>query len=272
MSPHQPGAPAAAWNAELYDSKHSFVWERGADLIGLLKPGSGERILDLGCGTGHLSAKIAESGARVMGVDSSPEMIREAQGNYPDLVFRVADARDFSFEEPFDAVFSNAALHWIKEAERVAECVGKALKPGGRFVAEFGGNGNVENLVNAFHCSLEKMGCGNGPNPWYFPSVGEYSSLLERHGLEVTFAILFDRPTPLEDAGNGMRNWIKMFAGSFLAAVPPERHEEFIQNVEYLLRPKFFRDGRWIVDYRRLRVIARKISTEKNFIFPFPKQ
>lgn len=258
MSFIQSSAQLTSWNAELYDSKHSFVWERGADLIELLKPAAGERILDLGCGTGHLAAKIAESGAQVTGIDSSPEMIREAQENYPASEFHIADARDFSFEEPFDAVFSNAALHWIKEAERVVKCIGKALKPGGRFVAEFGGKGNVENLVNAFHHSLEKMGCKNSPNPWYFPSVGEYSSLLERHGLEVTFAILFDRPTPLEDAGSGMRNWIKMFAGSFLAAVPLERREEFIQNAEHLLHPKLFRDGGWIADYRRLRVIARR--------------
>ncbi|HEX5481893.1 MAG TPA: methyltransferase domain-containing protein [Terriglobia bacterium] len=258
MTPRQPSAQATAWNAGLYDSKHSFVWERGADLIELLKPAFGERILDLGCGTGHLTANIAESGAHVVGIDSSPEMIREAREHYPAIEFRIADARDFSFEEPFDAAFSNAALHWIKEAERVVQCLGKALKPGGRFVAELGGKGNVRELVNAFRRSLETMGYEKDPNPWYFPSVAEYSSLLERYGLEMTFAVLFNRPTLLEDGSNGMRNWINMFAASFLASVPPARNEEFIQNVEHLLRPRLFQDGRWIADYKRLRVIARK--------------
>lgn len=260
MNPPQPSAQATSWNAGLYDSKHSFVWERGADLIELLKPAAGERILDLGCGTGHLTAKIAESGAHLIGIDSSPEMIREAWENYPDIEFRIADARDFSFEDRFDAAFSNAALHWIKEAERVVQCVANALKPGGRFVAELGGKGNVREMLNAFRGALEKMGCKRYLNPWYFPSVAEYSSLLEHHGLEVTFAVLFDRPTPLEDSGNGMRNWIEMFAGEFLAAAPEGKREEFIQEVESQLRPKLFRDGSWIADYRRLRVVARKTS------------
>ncbi len=255
-------AGVATWNPELYDARHSFVWQRGADLIDLLNPQAGERILDLGCGTGHLTAQIAARGAEVMGIDSSTEMIEEARKHYPTLEFRVADARDFSLGQPVDAVFSNAALHWIQQAERVASCVWKALRLGGRFVAEFGGKGNVQRLVNAFYRSLEALNVNpeKDPNPWYFPSVGEYSSILERQGFDVTFAVLFDRLTPLEEGEDGMRNWIRMFAGVFLAAVPAKGQGRFLEGVESMLRPDLFHDGTWHVDYRRLRVVARKAS------------
>lgn len=249
------------WDPNLYDTKHSFVWERGAELIDLLAPAAGERILDLGCGTGHLTAKIAAFDSETIGIDSSPAMIAEASRNYPALHFEVADARDFWFDRPFDAIFSNAALHWITEPERVVESVHEALKPGGRFVAEFGGKGNVQALVQAFYDSLQLLGRASTEvkNPWYFPGIAEYSSLLESHGFEVVFATLFDRPTPLDQGQEGMRNWITMFAGAFCAAIPPERRDAFVRRVEQLLQPSLFRDGGWYVDYRRLRIVARKI-------------
>ncbi|MGH9404147.1 MAG: class I SAM-dependent methyltransferase [Terriglobia bacterium] len=249
------------WNAQLYDTKHAFVWQFGADLLELLKPERGERILDIGCGTGHLTAKIAAAGAQVIGLDSSRSMIEEARKNYPDLRFTVADSRDFHFDEPFDAVFSNAALHWVTEARSVVECVRAALKPGGRFVAEFGGKGNVEKLVSGFYAALDSIGCHpkRDPNPWYFPGISEYSALLEQNGLEVTFAALFDRPTPLDDGEAGMRNWIKMFAGSFYSHVPPQKQDAFVENVERILRPVLFQEGSWRLDCRRLRIVARKL-------------
>src|SRR5262249_56540999 len=128
---------------------HSFVWKHGAALIEVLAPRPGERILDLGCGTGHLTAQIAEAGAEVIGIDSSPGMIAEARRLYPHVRFEVADARDFALDAGFDAAFSNAVLHWIKEPERAIACVRRALKPGGRFVAEFGGRGDVRAIVAA---------------------------------------------------------------------------------------------------------------------------
>src|SRR5260221_6945847 len=121
----------AEWNAGLYEDKHSFVWEYGKALLDLLAARSGERILDLGCGTGHLTDRIAAAGAEVVGIDSSPAMVEQARRSYPPLRFEVGDARDFSFPEPFDAVFSNAVLHWITEPERVLACVQRALRPGG---------------------------------------------------------------------------------------------------------------------------------------------
>jgi trans-aconitate methyltransferase len=251
---------SSQWDAELYDSKHAFVWERAAEVLSLLGASLGEAILDLGCGTGHLTSRIASSGARVVGIDSSPEMIEEARKNYPELTFSVADAREFDLGEAFDGVFSNAVLHWVKEADRVIQSVWNALKPGGRFVAEFGGKGNVRKLVDGFYRALEKMGAASDgrPNPWYFPSVGEYSVLLEKHGFDVTFAKLFERFTALEDGERGLRNWIRMFGGVFCSALSQEKQEQFIQESEDVLRPALYRDGAWFLDYRRLQVVARK--------------
>ena len=253
---------AEPWNPRLYDSKHAFVWRRGEEVFELLHPAPGERILDLGCGTGHLAAKIAASGAQTTGMDSSRSMIEDARRNYPAIQFLVADARDFHFEEPFDAVFSNAALHWVPEARGVAECVHSALKPGGRFVAEFGGKGNVETVVRGFYGALEALGARprKDPNPWYFPGIAEYSAILEQSGLEVAFAALIDRPTRLEDGENGLRNWIEMFAGSFRAAAPPGKQEAFVEEAERLLRPRLLQNGVWTLDCRRLRVSARKVN------------
>ncbi|MGI8989867.1 MAG: class I SAM-dependent methyltransferase [Bryobacteraceae bacterium] len=238
------------WDVERYEARHSYVWEYGSSLIEVLKPESGERILDVGCGTGRLTAKLAESGATVLGLDSDPGMIAQARINFPQLRFQLANGADFAVPEPFDAVFSNAALHWIREPERVIACIAKALRTGGRFVAEFGGKGNVQAVVAAMAEAMP-----GAKSPWYFPSIGEYAPLLERHGLEVVSARLFDRPTPL-DGEDGMRDWLRMFAASFFDGVAMERRESRLREVETVLRPKLHRDGKWVVDYKRLRVVA----------------
>lgn len=243
------------WDAKLYDDKHSFVWRHGASLVELLAPRPGERILDLGCGTGHLTAQIAAAEASVLGVDSSPPMIEEARKHFPDLHFEVHDARQLAFTDQFDAVFSNAVLHWIVEAESVVQGVARALRPGGRFVTEFGGTRNVQAIQAALQDGLRQLGVERIESPWYYPSIGEYTGLLERAGLEVTFATLFDRPTPLAGA-DGLRHWLEMFGGRFLEQVPPERREEFFRWVEAALRPVLWREGAWFADYRRLRVVA----------------
>jgi trans-aconitate methyltransferase len=178
---------------------------------------------------------------------------------YPRLEFVQGDARDFTFSEPFDAVFSNAVLHWVWPPWAVIRCVRDALKPAGRFVAEFGGRGNVRAIVAALQAATERVGMPPAKPPWYFPGVAEYACLLEATRLEVTFAALFDRPTPLQGE-NGLRDWVKMFAGSVLAAVPAERREEFLRAVEDVARPELFRDGVWFTDYRRLRVVAVRVE------------
>lgn len=248
------------WNAELYDSKHSFISELAADLVELLSPKRGQCILDLGCGTGHLTYKIASKGAAVIGIDSAPTMIEQALQNYPQIDFSVVDGRNLPFTEQFDAVFSNAVLHWIKQAEEVIIGINKALKPDGRFVAEFGGKGNVKAIVTAIYNALQKAGypADAALNPWYFPSIGEYGSLLEKHGLQLTFATLFERPTPLEDGEQGMQNWLKMFANSFFNGLSVDAQTSILTDIENQLRPTLYKNGTWFADYRRLRVIAIK--------------
>jgi trans-aconitate methyltransferase len=246
------------WNARLYDDKHSFVWKQASDLVELLGPQPGESILDIGCGTGHLTGKLAQAGAAVVGIDRSPEMVAEARRNYPSLAFEVADARELTYADRFDAVFSNAVLHWISEAGAVVRGVARALKPGGRFVAEFGGKGNIKILQGALIEGVATLTGERVESPWYFPSVAEYAGLLEGHGLEVGFATLFDRPTPLEGE-NGLRHWVEMFGGPFLARIPLERREMFFQLVEDQLRPVLRKDGVWCADYRRIRVLARQL-------------
>jgi trans-aconitate methyltransferase len=244
-----------SWDAEQYEGRHSFVWRLGAGVVDLLAPQSGERILDIGCGTGQLTAEIANKGAQVVGLDNSANMIGQARQNYPGLTFALADAGNFRFDEPFDAVFSNAALHWVKLADAAAESIAGALRSGGRFVAEFGGHGNTRSILSALRAAL-------GPEsdlrcPWYYPSIGEYASLLERHGLQVHQAELFDRPTPLEGE-NGMEGWLRMFCGSFFKDMPAGDAVAKMREVVDLLRPERYRDGVWTVDYRRLRVLAIK--------------
>ncbi len=245
------------WDSGLYDEKHSFVWKHGASLIELLAPQPGERILDLGCGTGHLTAKLAEAGCEVIGIDSSSPMVEEARRLYPRVRFEVADARDFAFDDAFDAVFSNAVLHWVKEPEKAIACVQRALEPGGRFVAEFGGRGNVQTIVSALDAASRAIGLGPWEHPWYYPGIGEYAPLLERTGLEVTHAFLFDRPTLLEGE-EGLRHWVEMFVGGLLDQVRLADHEEFFRHVEDVARPTLYRDGKWFADYRRLRIVARR--------------
>ena len=247
------------WNATQYDTQHSYVWKHGVGVVELLAPQPGERILDIGCGTGHLTAQIAQMGATVVGIDNAPSMIEAAKQSYPGLHFEVANGADFHFEKPFEAVFSNAALHWIHPPAGVVACVAAALQPGGRFVAEFGGKGNIAAILDALYPALEAIGLDPRPlNPWYFPSIAEYASLLEQHGLAVTFAWLFDRPTLVDGGEAGLRQWLTMFCQVFLAAVPPGQRDGVMEHVERLLRPKLFKDGVWIADYRRLRVVALK--------------
>jgi SAM-dependent methyltransferase len=169
------------------------------------------------------------------------------------------DARRLVFPEKFDAVFSNATLHWIKEPERAVQSIAGVLRPGGRFVAEFGGKGNIAALLAAVQRAWPKAGLPQPvPSPWYYPSLAEYASLLEKHGLEVTYGLLFDRPTPLEDGERGLRNWLEMFGGVIMEKLPKDHKERLLREVQSEARPSLYRDGRWVLDYRRLRVVARK--------------
>lgn len=248
------------WDTSLYQSKHHFVWQYGESLIELLAPQADEYILDLGCGTGQLTDKIANTGANVRGIDASASMIEQAQRNYPYLTFEVKDARDFEIDPRLDAVFSNAVLHWIKEADSVIKCVSNSLKTGGRFVAEFGGKGNIQAINRSLFNVLESMGYGDyqAKNPCHFPSIGEYTTKLENQGLDVTYAVLFSRPTPLEGGKDGLANWLKMFTNWVLMELSSTEQKEVINRVETQLQPLLYQGDQWFADYRRIRIIAYK--------------
>lgn len=246
-----------AWNPELYEARHSFVWQLGQGILELLRPRNGERILDLGCGTGQLTHQIAESGADVTGLDSSPDMIGQARQNYPALHFVLADAAYVQFKQEFDAVFSNAALHWMLEAQQVARSMAEALKPGGRLVAEFGGKGNIAHIETALQV-LTKYYEGPRPTPkTYFPSIPQYTRILEDAGFEVRMAHLFDRPTPL-DGEQGMENWLRQFSWYNFEPLPPGKRDLALADVVELLRRSQCREGQWFADYARLRIVAIK--------------
>jgi trans-aconitate methyltransferase len=243
------------WDSALYDDRHSFVWKKSEDLIDLLDPQPTERILDLGCGTGHLTAQIAERSHEVIGLDSSPSMIALARQNYPRLKFILADARTFIFDEPFDKVFSNAALHWIPDPGQAIAGVASALKPGGRFVLEMGARGNIASIVEALIAVLKEAGLPAN-NPWYFPSAAQYASLLEARNFEVRALWTIERWNKLEHPEKGLREWLEMFAGAWFESVPAGDRHRLIAKIESRLRPTLFRDGAWWADYRRLRIVA----------------
>ena len=249
-------ADANQWDPDDYDERHSFVYERSVDLLEVLDPQPGERVLDLGCGTGHLTHDIAERGADAVGIDADPEMIAQARETYPDLDFRLADAREFTLESAVEAVFSNAALHWIPgvDQDAVLARVADALAADGRFVAELGGHGNVASITSALEAELTARG-HDFEHPWYFPSTGAYASRLEQAGFEVQNVRLFDRPTTLAGE-DGLRNWIEMFGDSFFEGVSDEECEAILDGVAGRLRESHYDGEDWTADYRRLRVRA----------------
>lgn len=227
-------------------------------IMSLLKPLPGERILDLGCGYGGYSAEMAAAGAIPTGIDFSEEMVSQARRRYPDLDFQVEDAHTYRTDVRFDAVFSNAALHWMKDAPAVALSIWHALRPGGRFVAEFAGSGNIAALTSAIKQALESHGYAwEGRNSWYHPTIGEYASLLEQTGFRVMSAQHFDRPTPLK-AASGVRFWLDNFAHYFFADVSPADLASIYQAIEEQVKPLLYKKGQWLLDTSRIRVVAIK--------------
>jgi trans-aconitate methyltransferase len=247
------------WNADSYTRKHAFVFEYGAGLVDVLAPRPGEMILDLGCGSGELAGEIAGRGARVVGLDASADMLAKARRQFPALDFRLGDAASFAVPERFDAIFSNATLHWVPAAEAAIGQMYAHLKPGGRLVAEMGGRGNVDQIVGAVLRQLQRRGYSlAAAHWWYFPTVGEYAGLLEKQGFRVRLAQHFDRPTALADPETGLVDWIEQFGTHFFAEVSAADHAAILAAVNAELRPVLWQNGQWLADYKRLRIVAEK--------------
>jgi len=247
---------ADAWNADRYEANARFVSDLGQGVLDWLAPQPGERILDLGCGDGALTEKLISAGADVVGVDASPDMIAGAKARGIDA--HVVDGHALAFSSEFDAVFSNAALHWMKQPDAVISGVAKALKPGGRFVAEFGGHGNVAAIRTALSSVIEaRTGIKSAPDAiWYFPSAAEHKARLEAAGFLVQQITLIPRPTPIP---SDMGAWMETLAAPVLASVKDETLRTSIRDeAQDLLRPALCdSDGNWTADYMRLRFEAR---------------
>jgi SAM-dependent methyltransferase len=254
-SPQSPRLQS--WNAASYAANAHFVPALGQPALDLLQPQPRERILDLGCGDGILTEKLVALGAKVMGIDSSADMIAAARRRGIDA--RSMDARSLTFENEFDAVFSNAALHWVKD-DPEAPIAGafRALVPGGRFVGEMGGHGCVSAITVALMVALERRGIPDVTSwiPWYFPTADEYETRLRRAGFVPQSVQLIPRPTPLP---TGMRGWLETFANPFCGALAHNERNDFLDEVTALLKPVLCdSQGRWTADYMRLRFAAIK--------------
>lgn len=250
------GVTEQRWDPERYRRNASFVPELGREVLEWLMPVRGERILDLGCGDGALTAVLAQI-CTVVGVDRSAEQVEAARRRGLDVL--LVDGTQLAFDAEFDAVFSNAALHWMRDADAVIAGVWRSLKPGGRFVAEMGGAGNVAAVITALERVLQRRGADTrATNPWYFPSPEEYRAKLARHGFTVTRMQLLPRPTLLPGP---LSDWLDTFAESFLALVPGEDRQAVKAEVEDALRDLLFDAQRgWTADYVRLRFAAVKPS------------
>lgn len=250
-------APAQEWNSTRYAENARFVSDLGQPVFDLLNPQPGERILDLGCGDGALTEKLVAAGAKVVGVDSSSDMVAAAKGRGLDA--RLVDAYDLNLQAEFDAVFSNAAMHWMKrDPNAVIRGVYRALKPGGRFVSEMGGFGCVAAITVALCATVKRFGVENPADliPWYFPDPAEYRQRLESGGFRVDYIALIPRPTPLP---TGMRGWLETFAIPFTNSLPQEQRAVYLDAVTEQLKPVLCDSrGDWNADYMRLRFLATK--------------
>ncbi|MBT6202702.1 MAG: class I SAM-dependent methyltransferase [Alphaproteobacteria bacterium] len=242
-----------SWDAAGYQKNAGFVPVLGKPVLDLLSPVAGERVLDLGCGHGTLTKEIVAAGCDVVGIDQSQEMVTAASEQGLDA--HVMDATTLTFQNEFDAVFSNAVLHWVKGANAAISGVARALKPGGRFVGEFGGHGNMAAVVTALAAVLDKREVDiETVNPWFYPTPDNYRSRLEAAGFTVDSIALITRPTPLP---TGMAGWLGTFAGLFFAALPEADRLAARDETIDLLRHSLCDDqGNWTADYVRLRFSA----------------
>lgn len=244
------------WDSTLYDKKHDFVAEYGKGLLEFVPQNAKQTILDLGCGTGTLTAQLAKLCNKVVGMDASQSMIDKAKEEFSKLEFKVCDALALPFEGEFDVVFSNAVFHWIRDHDVLLKNIHKALKPQGVLVCEFGASGNIAAIENAFAETCHNLGYGYEAK-FNFPTVEDFGDLLEKRGFVIDRIYDYDRPTALKDGEQGLVNWMKQFFVSELEVMPGQIQAMVFEKVEGLTRETLWNGEEWVADYRRLRAIAR---------------
>lgn len=245
------------WDSKLYAQKHGFVAKYGAELVDLIPCDPQQSILDLGCGVGTLTESLAGRGGRILGVDSSPDMVRQAKELHPELAFAVQDALTLPYCEEWDVIFSNAVFHWIHDHKKLLERIRRALKPNGLLVCEFGAAGNIAVVEAALRQALAGQG-GGYSSKFCFPDAPGFSALAESAGFTVESAYEFDRPTPLQEGEKGLYYWARQFYREELETLPEAGQEAVLHELEELARERLYNGKEWVVDYRRLRFVARR--------------
>ncbi len=255
---------AVGWDAEAYGTTFAVITSLGTGVLELLAPEPGEHIVDLGCGTGEHAARLAAAGAHVVGIDADKGMLARAAALHPELELRRVDAHrlspaDLPWRRPADAVVSSAALHWMTRPREVALAVYGVLRPGGRFVAEMGAHRNIATVEGAIRQARAELGHDpHVPSPWYFPTAGQYASLLEDTGFRIGLLAQFDRPTPLGAAPEALTEWMRVFGSSLVADLSAAELSAAGARVADLTRDQLWRDGQWWADYVRLRFVAHR--------------
>jgi len=243
------------WNADNYNKHADFASNLAFPVVALLNPQENERILDLGCGDGTLAVEIEKFSTKVVAVDLSESMVEKTKEK--SIEAYIMSATELPYENEFNAVFSNAVLHWVKEPEIAIRKISNALKTNGRFIAEFGGYGNIKYLTDAMQEVFDKnKEYGEFNNPWYFPKDTDYKQMLEANGFEVEYIELIPRPTKIDD----ITNWLDIFANGIVSHLTEEQQSVFKEEVRGILKPKIYneKDG-WVADYVRLRFKATKV-------------
>lgn len=243
------------WNSLLYDKKHDFVSEYGKELLEFIPDNKEQSILDLGCGTGTLTAQLYNLGGKVIGVDSSSNMIDKAKKEYSNIKFMVCDALDLPFDSEWDVVFSNAVFHWISDHNTLLQNIHKALKSQGLLICEFGASGNISTIENSFAEVSNELGF-EYQHKFNFPTVDDFGKLLANNDFVIDKIYDYDRPTILKDAEQGLENWMKQFFSFELSVMPDDIQFVAFERVKQLTKSSLWNGKAWVADYRRLRAIA----------------
>ena len=253
------------WSAERYAQNFQFVPGYGESVMDLLDCPPESRVIDLGCGTGRLTQKLAERGYCALGIDPSPSMLEKAKTSFPSLSFLQADALSYSDHGKADAVFSNAVFHWIDEGKHdiLLANIADSLKPGGQLVFEFGGKGNAEIVHKALETAFQRRGLAY-PRTFYFPSIGEYAPRMEKAGLIPVFSALFHRKTKV----SSLEDWIRMFIQTPFTGMSSAEERAILTEASEEARPLLYENGIWYVDYVRIRMKAIR-SSQTKYEVPF---